>query len=112
MKKALLFSIVLSLFSCVPSIHYLGDSYNPVDKIDIYYDREDVKQDHEVIGRLANGKQFRFGTERIKEAMIKKAQEQGGDAIVFVNFGSSTDAGIDNVSGDFRSVEAILIKYL
>lgn len=109
MKKAVLFTLVLFFISCSPQINYLGESYAPSSKIDIYFDEGDIRQDYKVMGLMTSDNVDNpFATlEKIKEKMVEKAKKNGADALWFINL-------VGLPSNDFNSeviVEGKLLKY-
>jgi len=110
MKKLLLFcSIIFLLSSCSPTIHYLGESYPETEKIDIFYDENDVNQPFKVIGKIAHDKIVNYELERIKTHMIEKAKARGADGIIFDSFSVDRKNGDE---GDRFSVKAKAIRYV
>ena len=83
-----LISILSFLTSCSPTINYLGQRYTPTNKVDLYFDEADVKQNYSVMGRMNNeaGEFESDDIEEVQEAMIEKAKSVGADAILFIGF--------------------------
>lgn len=84
---ALLLMLVFVL-SCSPTLNYLGESYAPTEKVDIFFDAADVEKEYKVMGVVKNeGFEIDLNDpESMKEAMVKKAKEVGADAVLFVGF--------------------------
>jgi hypothetical protein len=77
----LIIAFALFFTSCaVPAAAYLGDTYPVSDKIDVYYDAKDVKQDYKVIGHLAIV--YTEDSAIAKKLLSDKAKTQGADGII------------------------------
>ena len=128
MKKwiVLAFWLLGGTYACSPTINYLGKSYSPTTKIDLYFDERDITRDYEVMGNMRNaGYEIDMDDlESIKEAMIKKAREEGGDAILFLGsyyekttsttteYENTETGGIEtSTPNTTKIVEAKLLKY-
>ena len=93
MKNLILILSFLTFSSCsflVNPVHYLGNDLPPTDHVDIFFNFGDVEKDFTVIGKLSNDAGATISIERVKEKMIEKAREKGGDAIVFLNLDVET----------------------
>ncbi|NNE28471.1 MAG: hypothetical protein HKN16_02470 [Saprospiraceae bacterium] len=103
--------VILSLAffsSCSPTIHFLGDTYPATTDIDVFYDAKDVEKQYKTIGKMTHDKFLDYEVEAIKESMIKKAKEKGGDGIIFTQ---NTSTRVDDEMGDRLSITADVIKY-
>ncbi len=106
-KAVILVLVNFLLISCGPSIYYLGDSFQPSDAVEIFYDAKEIKKEYKIVGRMTNDKIAHYEPELIKAEMVKKAKQVGADAIIF------SDLSIDNTEqqGDRLAIKAELIKY-
>ncbi len=105
MKKAYKFYLLVLIFalsSCSPKTYFLGDSYPATSAIDVFYDEKDVEKDYNTIGQVTHAHCDFAGVEKIKNAMIKKAKEKGGNGIIFTN---------TNESKNNLSITAKVIRY-
>lgn len=109
MKKLFAIFTVLLFFSCTPRISYLGESYGPTSNVDVFYDEGDIQRDYTVMGLISADTVDRLpqSTEKIRDAMIQKAKDQGADAIILLNF-AALGGGNDM---DQYVVEGKLLKY-
>ena len=105
---AIFIVLCVVLHSCGPTIHYLGDNYEPNSEIEVFYDEKDVKKEYRAIGKMTNDKMVDYDVDLVKAKMIEKAKEVGGDGIIFTDIGVSKSETDD----DRISVKATLIKYL
>ena len=106
MRHLLLFILALSFSSCVPQLHFLGDSYPPTKHVDTYYAPEDITEDFKVIGQLT-GTNEGYGSlkslDSVKNSMIEEAKKRGAHGILFL---FSDSRGYEHM------VKADLIRYL
>lgn len=94
----------LSLSSCIPSpVYYLGESYQATDKVDIFFEITDIRQDFKAMGTMTSAPTTMIDLEPIQDSMLAKAREEGADAIVFDE--------IELVDDCERTIKATLIKY-
>ena len=105
-------TFILVMFACSaigPSIYFMGDPSEQTNEIDIYYDVKDVKQEYRTIGSLTHDKFVDYDINLLKELMIRKAKENGGDGIIFMDVIVTRENAED---GDRPTVTARVIKYL
>lgn len=95
---AIAFSLLLT--SCGTMVNYLGDAYPATDKVDVYYDAKDIKQDYKVIGHLSTN-DF-VNSDQVKKALSNKAKAMGANGIIILQ-----TTGHDNN----ELVKADAIKY-
>ena len=84
------FVIFLGLFlaSCATT-SYLGDTYPATEKIDVFYDAKDIKQDYKVIGHLAIA--YTQNSAEAKNDLSIKAREVGADGIIIFQVSGNND---------------------
>lgn len=82
--------IMLSLFlaSCATT-SYLGDTYPATEKVDVFYDAKDVKQDYKVIGHLAIA--YTDNSAEAKNDLSIKAREVGADGIIILQVAGNNE---------------------
>lgn len=76
---------LLMLYSCDSHLNYLGSSYTPTKKVDVFVDASAIKRSFTVIGK-SSVEMFRSTAanfERMQERAIEKAKEKGANAILF-----------------------------
>jgi len=82
----LLFGLAaLSVYSC-STISYVGDRYQPTERIDVYYAERDVEFDYKVIGHLSELVSGLNGEERAKQSIVAKCREVGADGVIILGF--------------------------
>ena len=118
----LILSMILFVSACGSDVDvdYLGNSYPPTSRVDVYFSEGDITEDYLVMGHATvDG----GDAEELQEKLIEKARERGADGIIFegldrVKTGEQTivnDIGdVEIVNTDTKSVlqvKAIFIKY-
>ncbi len=85
MKSMLLLILLVASSSCAPQIFYSGAKYLPFqsDEVAIFYDENQIGQPYQIIGTMADSGGSIAGPEKVKRAMVDKAQSVGADAILF-----------------------------
>lgn len=83
MKKSLLIVLIGFLFSnTINAQKYFGKSYAPTQKVDEYYDVNDIEKKYEVMGKTELGQGFR-SLEKVQRKITDLAKLKGADAVVF-----------------------------
>ncbi len=83
------------LLTACAHIDYVGRTYPPTNKVDLYFHESDVDVPFEVMGTvIARAPDF-IGAEKLQRKLMKKAGEKGADAVVITGLeryktGSST----------------------
>jgi hypothetical protein len=93
MKRLIFIPVILILLTRCASISYLGDTYPPTQHVDVFFSESDVGRDYTVIGRMeatADADELVYSSDKFTQAIMKKAAEKGGDAVVILNFGKVT----------------------
>jgi hypothetical protein len=94
--------IMFVFISCIP-IDYIGDTYPPTDKVDVYYSEKEVKINYIIFGHIIGSK---ASINDIKEKLQMEAMKRGADAILF------TKVDFEDSDGSrTRKLSASLIKY-
>jgi hypothetical protein len=85
---ALLLSSVFS--SCVTRINYLGNTFTPTDKVDVYVDASAIKRPYTIVGKgypdyVGYGGVF-GSTDKLQEKVVQVARKKGADAVLFQEY--------------------------
>lgn len=81
-KYTVSFLVVLVLFiSACAKVEYVGRTYYPTFQVDVYFSKDDVNRDYEVMGRaISHGPDLSMET--LKEALIEEARKRGADGVI------------------------------
>lgn len=76
------------LASCGTVVDYVGSSYPPSDKVDVFVSLSSVKKEYQVIGKgYVGAAPFARRTgEKAQKKALKKARSKGADAIVVQDY--------------------------
>ena len=99
MKKTLLIFILIPLlYSCSSGVKYLGNSYAATQEVKIYFNKADIENPFELIGKVYLDVDEGTKDEKIQNMILNKARANGGDAVIMgdlqvVRSGSVTGGG-------------------
>ncbi|MEM1319815.1 MAG: hypothetical protein AAGG75_06130 [Bacteroidota bacterium] len=83
--KQLLWINLLLLVAACTTIDYVGNSYTPTKKVDVFFDERDIDRDYEVIGKaIGEG----VSMDGVKDKMIERAKREGADAVLIEGISS------------------------
>ena len=75
------------LSSCTYRVHYLGNSYDSTQKVDVYVDASAIKRSYEIMGKtVAQVSTFGGSPEKIQKKAVAKAKQKGADAVLFQDY--------------------------
>jgi len=89
MKKIYpLFILPVFVLSCGSRINYLGSSYSPTQKVDVYVDPSSIKKPYTIVGKGFFQAVYpsRNNIDKMQTKAIAKAREKGADAILFDSY--------------------------
>jgi hypothetical protein len=86
-KYYFLFLIIL-FSSCRARVSYLGSSFTPTEKIDVYVDAAAIKKPYTVVGKgyLEFGPLVKSTVEVMQKKAVEKAKAKGADAVLFQDY--------------------------
>jgi hypothetical protein len=100
-----IFIILLFTSSCAyVKVNYVGNSYDPTSKIDLYLNKEDVKKEYKVIGHAEGRGNAHSSSNDIQTELLEEAKYRGADGIIISGINTSS-------SGNSINVYAVFIKY-
>ncbi len=89
MKHRMFILVIAILLTRCASIHYLGETYPPTQRVDLYFTEQDIAKEYKIIGRMeatADADELVYSSDKFTQAILKKAGEKGADAIVILDF--------------------------
>ena len=97
--------ILLSCYSA--KVHYIGSSFEPTRRTDVFVDESSIKKPFTIIGKGYVSTSYERALGRIQKNAIETAKEKGADAIlfqdVFIVDESSSISGISRSDSSGRS---------
>lgn len=107
---SVLFLVALLVIGCA-SVNYVGKSFDPTTRVDMYFAKEEIKKEYTVIGH-ALGSGTWVSNEKIQRKLLKEAKFRGANAILITGLGKShIPIGDDGGSVDEKQIKASFIKY-
>lgn len=110
MKKYLVFILapLMFLFSCVTTVHYIGDNFPPTNTVDIYFSSHDVKKDYQVIGKVSDSGN---NLQKVQNQILQEAKKRGANGIIYLNMQNSNVVTNGNSSPSQVLLNADFIFY-
>lgn len=98
MKSLLSFAALIFLFCCCNPVLYYGRTYPATTNVDIFFRESDVKQPHEIMGKVIYEVTAKRRSEKVQGKLLKKGKKHGADAIIYDDIeltrtGSNTTGG-------------------
>lgn len=80
----------ITLCSCGSRLNYLGSSYNPSKKVDVYVDASTIKRPYTIMGKgymqYGVGSSVKSRIDKMQTKAIEKAKAKGADAVLFQDY--------------------------
>lgn len=99
--KSKLFIVLLASFllaKCSPQLNYLGKSYSPTNKVELFFDTKEINKKFTVMGLL----NFKIGSSLFNQEenyttnlIIEKAKKVGADGVLITRFSNETHQEVD-----------------
>jgi hypothetical protein len=101
--------LVILLSNCAARVNYVGKRYSPSQEVDVYYSKEDINKEYEVMGHaIGSGDSLPSTNERIQRKLIEEAKSKGADGILITGIHKS----IEHPDNDEAvQIKAEFIKY-
>jgi len=91
------------MVSCA-TINYVGKTYSPSKNVDVYYSKDDVKNEHIIMGHAVASGSLLDSAHDVKIKLIQEARIRGADGILIAGFRKQKKK-------DLNQIEAKLLKY-
>lgn len=82
MKRVLFWIPVLVLTVSCAHVDYVGKSYPPTTRVDLFFTEEEVTHPYELMGKVIATGGDEVSTEKMQDQIMEKAQKKGADAVV------------------------------
>ena len=96
---------LIFLISCGTHVRYLGSSFNPTDKVDVFVTRSSVNKPYQVIGKgyIERHLYSKSSVETIQKKAVEKAKSHGANAVVIedyyvLNNGTTITSHVDTLN--------------
>jgi len=84
--KLLCYSLLLLTISACARVNYIGNSYPPTQRVEIFFEEEKIEDSYELIGKAVASSR---NDEQGRNALLKRAREEGADAILIEDLANS-----------------------
>ena len=96
MRRSILAIPSLLLVAACAHVDYVGQSYPPTSRVEVFYSENEVRAEHSVMGKVVATANDLVSAEKLQQKIVKKAQDHGADAVVILGLeryksGSNTD---------------------
>jgi hypothetical protein len=123
---------LLLLAGACAHVDYVGKSYPPTAKVEIFFAEEDVIEPYEIMGRVVATADEIVSAEKMQDQIMEKAQKKGADAVVITGLEryksgettnytettkekrrgvTTTSGGSSTESNSKKEVTALFLKY-
>lgn len=107
-KTSLILIGLFVLLSNCAEVNYIGQTYQPTDEVEIFFDEKLIKYEYTIIGQaLGTG----YDNDKIQEELIKTARFRGAHAIIITGIGEDSSNNGDGASIDKTQINATFIRY-
>jgi hypothetical protein len=84
MRSIVWIAMPMLLLAGCANLDYMGESYPPTQHVDVYYSEQNVPREYHVMGEILATAELMVSTSDLQAKMVKKAQENGADAVVLL----------------------------
>ena len=75
-------AVLISIFSGCTTVNYTGPAYTPTKKVEIFYDKSNIKKPYDVMGKAVASTWYSYDNTSLRPALVEKAKACGADAIL------------------------------
>jgi len=131
MKSAAALSFLLLAVGACAHLDYIGESFAPTPRVDLFFAEKDVPGEYRVMGQILATAGDLVSAEKLQAKIVEKAQQKGADGVVLLGLeryksGESTSyhetteqknrktrtrGGSSTSSEEKKEIRAIFIKY-
>ena len=88
MKKIYFLSFIsITLLSCTTQIRYIGQSFDPTNKIEVFVTEQSIKRPFEYMGKgYLGGFTYKVNPSRIQKKAEQMGREKGADAVLIMDY--------------------------
>ena len=98
LTKATLLGCTLLFAGCV-NTDYVGETYTPTTKVDVFYSMQDVTRSHKVMGKITAKAMDGWDSQAMVEELKAQAMAKGADALVVEDVHTDTTGSYTSTYG-------------
>ncbi len=113
MKKRssfLLFGLLIIISSCA-EVNYVGQSYQPTEEVEIFFDEKLIEREYTIIGHAIGSGAWGVSNSKIQDKLIQTARKKGAHAIIITGLGKDTISTGEHTTTDETQINAQFIRY-
>jgi len=94
-------------------VEYIGESFDPVDNVEQYFDIKDIKRPYKNVGEViaVTAENSRRTTKQMQDKMLNVAEKNGADAILFGKVGTVVTSNRGGSNFYEITLKGTLLKY-
>jgi hypothetical protein len=85
-KHYIYLCLAIVFSSCATKVGYIGNSYNPTSKVDVFVDEGAIKRNYDIVGKGYVRSVTITTPEKIQSSAIETAKQKGADAILIKDY--------------------------
>ena len=78
--------LIVVFSSCSPRISYLGNTFPPTEKVDVFVDESAITREYTIVGKGYVRSVSYAVPESLQRKAISKARQKGADAVLFKDY--------------------------
>lgn len=102
-------AVLLFITGCV-STDYVGQSYAPTERVDVFYSMADVDRPHAVMGKITASAMDGWDSELMVDELKTQAMARGADALVIEDVHTETTGSYTSTYGNDDGPEWVITE--
>ena len=87
MRKLYFYAVLLFSFISCTRINYVGSSYKPTDKVEVFVDEGAIRKKYDIVGKgYITYAGVEPSPETVQSKAVQKAREKGADAVLIKDY--------------------------
>ena len=95
----IIFLIAFSIVFGCTTTDYVGKTYSKTDRVEIYFNKDEIKRPYEVMGQIKAEAPEALKFEDMEQKLVEDAMEQGADAILIEEMKTVEVGSVSSASG-------------
>ena len=95
----IIFLIAFAIASGCTTTDYVGKTYSKTDRVEIYFNKDEIKRPYEVMGQIKAEAPEALKFEDMEQKLVEDAMEKGADAILIEELKTVEVGSVSSASG-------------
>jgi hypothetical protein len=95
----IIFLIAFSIVFGCTTTDYVGKTYSKTDRVEIYFNKDEIKRPYEVMGQIKAEASEALKFEDMEQKLVEDAMEKGADAILIEELKTVEVGSVSSASG-------------